>query len=102
MAEHGTWVLLEFAGGGLAQDERQVTWVVVGLQMHGGIVHVTMLLICFTWHPGANHLIHGTSHICGHIFQQVLILEPRYSAAAAGELCAVTISNTYSMMVLCR
>ena len=30
-------------GAGLARDERQVTWVMVGLQMHGGIVHATAL-----------------------------------------------------------
>ena len=40
-------------GAGLARDERQVTWVVVGLQTHGGIIHATTLHIPSTWVSGS-------------------------------------------------
>ena len=40
-------------GAGLARDEKQVARVMVGLQTHGGIVHVTKLLIRSTRASGS-------------------------------------------------
>ena len=40
-------------GVGLARDEKQVAWVVVGLQTQGEIVNVTMLLTHSAWVSGS-------------------------------------------------